>query len=490
MTQPEIIFARARERVGRLPVSSKFYQALGGLPDAFKTWAFNTFLLLYYNQILGLPASWVSLVLMLALAVDAVTDPMVGAWSDGLRSRFGRRHGMMYASILPLGLSLFAIFNPPSGLSHPGLVAWLALFAIGARVAMTFFLIPWSALFPELTDDYAERSEVLTWRYLVSGAGTVLFTVAVWSYIFPSSARFTPGQLNPQGYPIFALVLSLSVMAAALLTTALTQREIPYLRQPAVGTRFSLRLTLRDTLGTLRNPDFRILFIGLLLSSTISGTLGALDIYMMTYFWGLTPEQLRWFAIGGIGGIIAFALIPALQKRLDKKHLLIAAMMISLVNGLAFIGMRFAGVLPPADDPWLLRILLANEVFRIALAFVIGVMFVSMIADTIDAQELHSGRRQEGVFSAAISFANKAISGLGILAAGILLDLMVRLPPGVTPATLPPGAAGRLGLTVMAVSLLYLLPFWIASRYSISRARHREILYALAERRTAGLAPN
>jgi glycoside/pentoside/hexuronide:cation symporter, GPH family len=471
-----------RVRAGRLPLSTKFYQALGGLPDSFKTWAFNTFLLLYYNQILGLPASWVSLVLTISLAIDAVTDPMVGAYSDGLRTRLGRRHVLMYASILPLGLTLFAVFSPPPGLSHGWLLAWLMVFACGARIAMTYFLIPWSALFPELSDDYAERSEILTWRYLVGGVGTVIFTIAVWSYIFPSSPQFTPGQFNPGGYPHFAVVLAVSVMVAAFLTTWLTQREVPYLRQPTSHARFSIRGTLRDTVGTLHNRDFRVLFIGLLLSSTISGTLGALDIYMSSYFWGFGPEQLRWFAAGGVGGLLAFMVIPALQRRFDKKTLLIVCMVLSLINGLLFISLRFADMLPANGDPLLLRILVANEMLRVFMGFIIGVMFVSMIGDTIDAQELATGRRQEGVFSAAISFSNKAISGLGILAAGLLLDFVVKLPAGISPLTAPRTIVDRFGIIVIVTSLLYIVPFWIASRYTISRQRHAEILAALAQR--------
>jgi glycoside/pentoside/hexuronide:cation symporter, GPH family len=475
-------FRRDLHRVGRLPLSTKFFQALGGLPDSFKTWAFNTFLLLYYNQLLGLPASWVSAALALSIVIDAITDPIVGSWSDGLKTRWGRRHLPMLVSIVPLGATLFLLFSPPSGLSHVGLLIWLGSFAIGARVAMTFFLIPWSALFPELSDDYAERSEILTWRYLVGGIGTIIFTILVWTLIFPSSAAFPTGQLNPAGYGVFAPVLAVCVMVAAGFTTWLTWREIPYLRQPIVPQPFGLRSTLRDLMGTLTNHDFRLLFIGLLLSSIVSGTLGAIDIYMSTYFWGFTSESLRWFAIGGIGGLVAFAVIPALQRRYDKKQLLIAAMLLSLVDGLAFIAMRFADILPANGELLLLKILLANEMVRVFLGFIIGVMFVSMIGDTLDSQELETGRRQEGVFSAAISFSNKAVSGVGILLAGLLIDYGVRMPAGVTPATVTSVTIERFGIIVMATSLLYLIPFWVASRYTISRARHAEIIDALARR--------
>src|SRR5690606_38229786 len=90
-------FRRERERSGRVPFRSQVFQGLGALPDTFKTFAFNTFLLLYYNQVLGLPALYVSAAMFVAVLVDAVTDPIVGSYSDRFRSRLGRRHPFMYA---------------------------------------------------------------------------------------------------------------------------------------------------------------------------------------------------------------------------------------------------------------------------------------------------------------------------------------------------------------------------------------------------------
>ena len=65
---------------------------LGQLPEGIKTAAFGFFLLFYYNQVLGLSGTLAGIALFIALAFDAVTDPLVGSWSDFTRSRWGRRH--------------------------------------------------------------------------------------------------------------------------------------------------------------------------------------------------------------------------------------------------------------------------------------------------------------------------------------------------------------------------------------------------------------
>lgn len=484
-THPPPAYQRQMKRDGKLPVSTKFFQAIGGMPDGFKGWAFNTFLLIYYNQILGLPASWVSLALTASIVIDAIVDPMVGSFSDGFRSRWGRRHPLMFAAILPLGACLYLVFCPPAGISHLLLIAWLGVFTILTRVAMTFYLIPWTAMFAELSDDYAERSEILTWRYLVGGIGAITFTFCVLTFIFPTTAAFSPGQLNPAGYQPLAAVLSASVMATAFLTTWLTLGEARFLRQPTEARSFGLGRTLSDMGEALANADFRLLFVGLLIAAALTGTLASLEIYMATYFWGFKSEDLRWYALAGVGGLVAFAVIPSLQRGFDKKDLLLWCMVINLIDSFMIIGLRFCHVLPENGDPLLLQVLVANEVFRAFIGIIVVVMFISMTADTMDAQELITGKRQEGVFSAAIAFSNKLISGFGVLAAGLILDRFVHFPEHAKPGMVAPDVILRLGFAVVDVALLYLVPFYLTTRYRISRARHGDIQDALSLRNRA-----
>ncbi len=477
-------YARARERGGKVPLSTKFFQGIGALPDTYKNFAFGTFLLFFYNQVLGMPAAMASIAIMIALIVDAITDPLVGSYSDGLRSRFGRRHALMYASAIPLGVCLYLVFTPPPGLDETGKFVWLLTFAIGVRLSMTFFLVPWSALFAEFSDDYAERSAIVTFRYLCGWIGGVTFTFCTWTFIFPSSEAFTPGHLNPAGYQLFAAVLAVLVTAAVLLTTYLTRREIPYLLQPVHETRFGIKNALAEVVLALKNRNFVVLVVGLLLAAVLGGTLNALEIYVNTYFWGLLPEDLRWFTLSIIGSMTAFVLIPALQRRFDKKHLLISCMFFLLLNGMLMITLRFLDVLPANGDPLLLKILIGNEVIRIGAATVLGIMFVSMVADSLDAQELATGRRQEGVFSAALSFSAKATSGIGVVMGGLVLDYVLAFPRGAKPADVEGSLVFELGLVAgILIPMFYVIPFLITTRYRITREVHEGIQKALQSRR-------
>ena len=490
MTTETSGYTRARQRVGALPLSIRIFQGIGALPDTYKNFAFGTFLLFYYNQVLHLPAARASFAIMVALILDAISDPLVGSLSDNWRSRLGRRHPFMYAAALPLGLCLYFTFSPPAGLSETGLFLWLTCFAVLVRTAMTFFVVPWNALFAEFTDDYVERTAVVTYRYVVGWAGAILFTWATWTFIFPSSPQFTPGHLNPAGYETFARVLGGLVALTAFLTTFLTRNEVPYLLQPAGELRaFSLLGVLREVLLALTNRNFLIVFIAILVGGAIGGIGAALAIYMQTYFWGLTPENLRWFVLAVVGAAIAFAGIVPLQKRFDKKRILLFCLTFNLLDGVVMVNLRLLDLLPANGEPLLLVLLIGNTVLSAALGTTAGIVGASMIADTLDDQELRTGQRQEGMFSAALSFSGKMTSGVGVFVGGLLLQYVLQFPAGVRPATVDPDLVIRLGMIAgVGIPLLNLIPVAIVQRYRLTRETHAGIRAALRNRRAEGAA--
>jgi Na+/melibiose symporter-like transporter len=478
-------YARARQRDGKVGLATKIFQGIGALPDVFKNFAFHTLLLFYYSQVLGLPPVRASFAIGAALVVDAVFDPLVGSFSDNLKSRLGRRHLLMYVSALPLGIALYFAFTPPVGASEGALFAWLFAFAVLTNMAMSIYVIPWTALYAEFSDDYAERTTIVTYRYALGLLGGILFTFAVWTFIFPSTPAFHPGQLNPHGYRRFAPALALAVMATVLITTHLTRREIPYLLQPSrqVSHRDALRV-LKEVLGIFTNRDFVLLFTGSLITAGLNGTTTALGLYMQTYFWGLSPENLRWFAIAVLGAVAAFVAVGPLERRLDKRTVLITCFALLILDGLVVIGLRLLGILPANGSPLLIGILIANETSRAFLGTVLGIMFASMLADTLDLQELRTNRRQEGVFAAALSFSGKATAGVGTVMAGLILQYAVGWPARVLPGAVDPVLVTRLGVIVgMMIPLLFFIPISLGKFYRLTREVHAGIRQQLTARR-------
>jgi Na+/melibiose symporter-like transporter len=480
-SQPEYVRSG---RSGPLSFSTKLSQGIGAIPDTVKNWVFTTFTLLFYNQVLGMDALLVSVALAIAIVFDAITDPLVATLSDNSKTRWGRRHPWMLLASLPLGAALFAVYVPPAGLGEMGLFAWLLTFTVLTRGLMTLYFVPWSAIAAELSDDYDERTSVMAFRYAVGWTIGVSFPLFVFTFVMPGSEEFPVGQLDPAGYPKMALIAGVLLTAGAFATTLLTWREIPYLRQHAgEPARFSFVQTGREAVMALRNRQFALIFLIVLVMSAISGTLANIGIYLTTYFWGLDTEDLRWFALSAVGAVVAFPLVARIQRRWDKKHVLLGASIVSLLDGIILVNLRFLDVLPENGDPLLLVILVGNGVFAAGVAVVQGIIASSIVADLLDDHELRTGYRQEAMFNAALSFAGKAVSGVGAILGGLIITL-IAFPMGVAPSEIPGDAILRLGIVVgVALPALYVIPILLVTRYRITRERHAEIRAALDARR-------
>ena len=110
---------------------------------------FSYFLLFYYNQVLDLPGAYAGTAILIAMIFDAISDPLVGVWSDNTRSRWGRRHPFMYSAALPVAVIYFFLWNPPE-LTEFQLFVYLTVGCVFVRFFVTLYEIPSSAIVAEL----------------------------------------------------------------------------------------------------------------------------------------------------------------------------------------------------------------------------------------------------------------------------------------------------------------------------------------------------
>jgi Na+/melibiose symporter-like transporter len=145
---------------------TKLAFGVGASAEAGTYIAFDVFNLLFYNNVLGLSGTLCGLAVTLALILDAIADPVIGFVSDRWRSKLGRRHPFMYAAPLPLLISFYCIYTPPDGLSQFPLFLWFATFTLLFRQALSLYHVPHLALGAELSNDYHERSVVMSYNTL------------------------------------------------------------------------------------------------------------------------------------------------------------------------------------------------------------------------------------------------------------------------------------------------------------------------------------
>ncbi|HMP62507.1 MAG TPA: MFS transporter, partial [Phenylobacterium sp.] len=152
----------ARPAAKRLSLPTKLFYGFGTVAFGVKDQGFSYLLLIFYNQVIGMPAHTVGLVIMIAMIFDAISDPLIGQMSDNWRSKWGRRHPFMYAAAIPVAITYGLLWNPPE-LSETGLFFYLLGVAVLIRTFITLYEIPSTALAAELTTDYDERTKVLSY---------------------------------------------------------------------------------------------------------------------------------------------------------------------------------------------------------------------------------------------------------------------------------------------------------------------------------------
>jgi GPH family glycoside/pentoside/hexuronide:cation symporter len=417
-------------------------------------------LLLYYNQIVGLPPHWVSMGLAVTVFFDALWDPMVGQVSDNWQSKWGRRHPFMYFSALPAAVTLVALFNPPAGWSDPALTAYMVLMVTAAKATISLYEVPAAALTPELAPAYHDRTQLLTWRYFfgifaASGAGVMGFAVFLKDTVGPSGEKIR-GQLNPAGYSPYALVVGVLMVLSILVACIATQRFIPFLHRPVVR-RITFLETAKEMVVTMSNRNFLIVSLSALFVGIGAGMTAGLGVYFQTYFWGLGSGNLAFIVAGPmLGSLLALALAPVLSRRLGKRRAGVALMGMGLGLALLPVSLRLLGVIPVAlnGTKTLTTLLLAERTLASACGTAAAILTASMIADVVEESQLSTGRRSEGLLLSADNVLQKIAGSVASIIPGFML-LWVGLPEKAKPESLDPSIMTNLALMYLPTTAVF-----------------------------------
>lgn len=459
----------------KLPARTKLAFGFGSFAFGIKDQGFSALLMLYYNQVVGLPASQVGLAIMVATLVDAVLDPVIGQWSDHHRSKLGRRHPFMYGAALPMAIAYALFWSPPEA-SQTVQMLWLIVGSIVVRLSISLYEIPSSALMAELTHDYAERTALSTYRSLFMAIALVGMGIVVFKVFLVPTAEQPVGQLNGAGYARYGLVAAGLMLLSVLVAARGTHDRIPSLiasvpERSAEGLLPSLRMLLTDR-------AYVSVVLCIFFFAVGGGVAGTLGTYLNTYFWKLGSDQLATLA-GGYGvGIVVGLVLTALASKLDKTKVSMWSYVIALAALLVPTLVRLMGGLPGGADevmPWLiLQGALVGGCILVAI-----IMGGSMLADVADHVELKSGRRMEGLMFAALIMIQKGVSGMGVFLSGVALSV-VHFPDKADPATLDPAVLEHLAIVfLVCAGVPVTLALVSIGFYPITRETHQRTVAAL-----------
>lgn len=467
---------------GRVTLGTKLAYGFGAVAYGIKENGFSVFLLIFYNQVVGLPADQVGLAILIALIVDGLIDPAVGVLSDRTNGRWGRRHPWLYGSVVPIFVTWLLLWNPPAA-GHAVQFVWLLLVAIAVRVALSTNEVPSIALVPEMTRDYHERTSILRYRYLFGWAGGLMMLMLAYGVLLaPEGSK--SAVLAAEGYHSYGLAGAL-IMAVSVLLSALGTHRLYARRATHSAPRLGMAETLRSMRATLSNRAFLILMAAALFAFANQGLSFALSNYLLTYVWLFSKAEFFSYSLALFAGVVgAFFSVTLLNIRFGKRATAASCACVSAFLGTLPYWLRLAGI--DLSHGLLLALIGAST----GLGVVVMISTGSMVADVVEASQAETGRREEGLFAAGYFFMQKSVTGFGIFLSGIILSA-VNFPPTALPGRVDPAVLDRLMLGFSSLTVLFAVAgAAIYMRFPFGREEHEARLAKLAVAEAGGRPEN
>jgi GPH family glycoside/pentoside/hexuronide:cation symporter len=444
----------------QLPRKTKVLFSTGDLSTSIPLAILMFYQLYFLTDVAGLRPDLAGWAVGIGKIWDAVNDPVMGLISDRIRTRWGRRRGMLLIFAVPLGISFMLMWViPPFGAL--GLTLYYALTFILFDTMFTIIHVSFNALTPELTEDYDERSSLNGYRSAFSIGGTlgaiILATVLSW-YISDTRILFV----------ILGVGLGLVSIIPPLIVFNVT-REKPSEELPKP---MSMWRALKTT---LRNRPFWFVMGLYLLSWGTASILSAMLIYYANYYLKV-PDQANYFILGAEGAAILFIpLVVWLSKKFDKRRAFI-------FGSLSWAVVLFGLAILPSDQLALAYLLAILSGFGIATAYIVP---WAMVPDIIEFDQAETGERREGSYYAFFSFFQKAATGMVIWMMGQTLAATGYITPiqGQPLPAQPDAAVNAIRVFMGPVpAAMLILAIVFAWRFPITRASHQATLEELAIR--------
>ena len=393
----------------RLSLKEKLSYGFGDMGFSLPYNMASGFLLLYYINVVKLPAAAVGTIFLVARLLDAVIDMLVGIAVDRTRSRWGRTRPYFLFTALPYALCSVAVFAVPESWSQGAQLAYAFLTFKALGILMSVGSIPYTALMPMMTRDQGERLKLGSWRSVGTSVSVVLGTAAVQ----PILAAYG-GEGQSGGY-LTGAALFAAIGLAAILALYWNCKERVVDEAPP---RFAI---LPEIGRMIRNRAWIVAFLSCFIYFIRFGGMMA-----VTAYFAIDVLRAPWMigvmlpAVAGMLLLSAFFAPPLLKRTGIRKG---CASCLAIAAGL------FALLpLTESEAPLFLAIYIAA---CLANSITITAAF-TMIAETVDYHEWLHASRKEGLLSAGVSLATKLGMALGTAGVAFVLAAANYAPGAVS----------------------------------------------------------
>lgn len=441
----------------KVPGSTKLLFALPSFVGAAMTIPVLVHMQPFYSDVVLLPVGYIALAIAVARSLDALTDPLIGWWSDRTETRFGRRKPWIVAGVAACAVSFYLLFNPPVSLGASEAAAWFALTFSTYFLFHTIYEIPYIGLGAELSSDYHERSGLFGIRSMMIGVGTIIAgampTILDAAGIHDKRRAF---HVMATGYVVLFIVL-----------WALLIAFVPEKKHDASKTTSPLVPGIRRA---LRNRPFRVF----LAASVVYAIPSIIPALLMPYYVNYVlapPNPLMWLGIFLViylgAGVFCVPIWVRLSYRFGKLPVWIACNVIGVIGGALLF---FAGKGDLKYVAWVQAFVGTQSAAFFFLA-------PAMVADVTDYDELRTGKRREAQYMAFMTFVPKFVAIPGASIPLAILGALGYVPNQVQSAEVQTAIRTIFALVPACFNAGAL---FVIMKYPLTESVHREILEGLS----------
>ena len=367
-----------------------------------------SYIMYYYQDILGLSATFVGFILMIARVFDAANDPFMGVVVAKTNSRWGKFRPWLFTGTILNAFVLYALFAAPA-VSGKSLMIYFAVMYILWGVTYTMMDIPFWSMIPAVTSTTKERENLSVVGRTCAGVGYALinvFTVMAVSKL--------GGGIERTGFRLFALIIAILFVIFILFTCfTIHEQKVENMQTTSVKEMFK---------ALFNNDQAIVTVVTIVLINSALYITSNLLIYFFKYDIGGTTWKdayTLFTSVGGISQILGMMVVyPILRSKLSN------TIIFKLSLCLAIFGYAFLLALCLLGYSSVLTMLMVPGVMIFVANGILTVLTTVFLANTVDYGEVKTGHREESVIFSMQTFVVKAASGLAVFITGVSLDLI------------------------------------------------------------------
>lgn len=374
------------------------------------------YVMYYFQDVLGISASFVGLILMIARVFDAANDPFMGIIVAKTHSKYGRFRPWILSGTILNAFVLYALFSVPQGLQGTGLNAYFAVMYILWGVTYTMMDIPFWSIIPAVTKQPKDREKISVVGRTCAGIGNALITVFAMKSVQMLGGGTTHAA-ERTGFSFVALIAA-AVFALFEIICVMNLHE-----KPTPVSENDEHRKISDMFKTLfANDQAMVVVITIILINCALYLTSNLLIYFFKYDIGgnsWASIQMIFNMCGGAAQILGMMLVyPLMRKKMNNETIFKICLLMEIAGYVLILLACSAGISSNIAVICLcgIPVFLGNGILT--------VLTTVYLSASVDYGEIQSGRREESVIFSMQTFVVKLASGLAVFMAGIGIDLI------------------------------------------------------------------